>query len=158
MTTEGWEITCPPLSGFPPSLRHLVGIGRSFWHPLGFFSLHTSYLDAPMYSVFLRLWLAQAPCYLMWSLSLLLSCDRISIKLQLTGKSRLIIQFCYTQSKCSYRIKPALKISGWRTYEQCVSASFMPNKKSVSDLKAPVVPLPKTAWWGWWVKSIFGGT
>ena len=36
-----------------------------------------------------------------------------------------------------------------------ISRDFMNNKKSISDSKAPVVPLPHCAWWGWEVNSNF---
>ena len=59
-------------------------------HTLGFFSLY-AFLDAPC------TWLLIMTCasaVLSHVISrLLMSCDRISIKLQLTGKSRLIFQF-----------------------------------------------------------------
>ena len=70
---------------------------------------------------------------------LLLSCDRISIKLQLTGKSRLISQFtvylsCYSFSYCTF-LKLILKLTF--CFEHSI-VSQKRNKRLVANKRPPL--------------------
>lgn len=68
----------------------------TYWlsRPLSTLALQGQYASCSHEGAFLLcvFYFTQAPCYLMRSPRLLLSCDRISLKFQLTGKPPLIIQ------------------------------------------------------------------